>query len=198
MKMNKIVLASLLSVSLLGMSTAAFAMGEEPTSDASTTLKTTQDTKATFSITGGGLSLKSADSEMAFNPLTMEKLVAGTHSTNATQDFSAVVNDTVGGEAGWHLSATYTGMKGADGKTELGDTLSMGEDVKLNALTPTLVRHADATAVKPAMSKNKGDIPVDIDKSVITLDIPDVSKASAQTYEGHINWTLAPDTNKPA
>ena len=47
MKMNKIVLASLLSVSLLGASTSVFADKTDPV-----------DTKTSFEVTGGSLSFK--------------------------------------------------------------------------------------------------------------------------------------------
>ena len=191
MKMNKIVLASLLSVSLLGASTSVFA-AETPYTPVEA--KATVDTTTTFNVTGGSLSLNvPTGSALTFGEKSMLQLMSGDNKAKSTTDFDATVNDTLGDGKGWNLNATYTGMIGTD-KSDLGDTLTInGQNLTGDGQAATVFA-ASSSTVKDAMSNAKGDVNVHAAGYAIQLTVP-ADKAKVQGYKGTISWTASTSTN---
>lgn len=188
MKMNKIVLASLLSVSLLGASTSVFADKTDPV-----------DTKTSFEVTGGSLSFKPTTMELNFGKLSMLDFAQGEHTPHATTDFNATVTDTVGDGNGWKLDAKYSGMTGTKGNV-LGDTLHINGAELAAGGTATTVFSASSADVQKAMQKSSGVMNVNAvggDDGAIYLDI-NPNAAKVDSYNGTITWTASSDTNDAA
>ena len=189
MKMNKIVLASSLSVSLLGASTSVFADKTDSV-----------DTKTSFTVTGGSLKFTPTTTELNFGELSMLDLAQGKHTPHATTDFDATVTDTVGDGNGWKLNATYSGMKGTKTEMELGDKLNINGQTLLAGGSAATVFSASSADVQTAMQKSAGVMNVKAvggETGSIYLDIP-ANAAKVDTYTGKITWTASSDTNDAA
>jgi hypothetical protein len=189
MKMNKIVLASLLSVSLLGASTAVFA-------DTTTPGKTT----TSFEVTGGTLSLDTKTTTLDFGKKSMLDFAKGDQNIPAGGDFNAVVTDTVGDGNGWTLSATYTGMTGKNTSNTLGDKLHINGKTLEFGGDSTTVFSASPADVKTAMKNAAGAMNVSAaggKDGSISLEVP-AANAKVDTYEGTISWVASTDTNDAA
>ncbi|WP_099088404.1 hypothetical protein [Weissella cibaria] len=178
--MKKIILASLLSVSLLGASTAAFA-ADTNVNTADNTATTTGSVK----LSAGDLTLNDVTSSVSFGSLSMADVLAGkTTAVAAADGITAHVTDLSGSGKGWHLTANYSGMKSADAAAKpLGDTLTLGTTaLKADDQTIYSATGDDVTAAKgEAIAKTTA-------ASDVTLNVP--STATAGSYEGTINWKL--------
>lgn len=184
MKMNKIVLASLLSVSLLGMSTSAFALD-----NAADTGNKTANTTTNFEVTGGSLALSDATPSLDFGSVSVAKLLSDDQTLPAKTGFKATVTDTLGDvNSGWTLSAKYTPLHAGDAK--LGETLNIGKASLSVADKSTPIYAASADDVATALSKYQGVMTAASANTDITLALPKQG-AAAKSYEGGIAWTLA-------
>lgn len=177
--MKKIILASLLSVSLLGASTAAFADTNVNTAD------NTATTKGSVTLSAGDLTLNDVTSSVSFGSLSMADVLAGkTTAVAAADGITAHVTDLSGSGKGWHLTANYSGMKSTDDAAKpLGDKLTLGTTaLKADDQTIYSATGDDVTAAKgEAIAKTTA-------ASDVTLNVP--STATAGSYEGTINWKL--------
>ncbi|KIU21110.1 WxL domain-containing protein [Weissella cibaria] len=178
--MKKIILASLLSVSKLGASTAAFA-ADTNVNTADNTATTTGSVK----LSAGDLTLNDVTPSVSFGTLSMQDVLAGkTTAVAADKAVVAHVTDLTGSGTGWHMTANYSGMKSTDDAAKpLGDTLTLGTTA-LKAADQTIYSATgdDVTAAKgEAIAKTTA-------ASDVTLNVP--STATAGEYAGTINWKL--------
>ncbi|MFW6771077.1 hypothetical protein [Weissella cibaria] len=179
--MKKIILASLLSVSMLGASTAAFASGETNVN----TVDNTATTKGSVTLAPGNLTLDDVTSTVEFGSLSMQDVLAGKTTAVAAKDgITAHVTDLSGSGKGWHLMANYSGMSTSDADAKpLGDKLSLGTtelkagDQSIYSATPEQVAAAKGTAIEKTTAA-----------SDVTLNVP--STATTGSYTGTINWKL--------
>lgn len=179
MKMTKIVLASLLSFSLLGASTSVFADD------------TTANTATNFEVTGGSLTLSDATKSLDFGSVSVADLVAGNQTKTAATGFAATVSDTLGDASnGWQLTANYSPLTGADKKTTLGETLKIGNAYLKAGDTATPVYAATNADVATALKNDKGVMNVATAASDIALTVPQQG-TTAQKFTGNIAWTLS-------
>ncbi|MCS8561403.1 hypothetical protein [Weissella cibaria] len=178
--MKKIILASLLSVSMLGASTAAFAADTNVN-----TADNTATTKGTVNLVSGDLTLNDVTSSVSFGDLTMANVLAGNTTAVAAKDgITAHVTDLSGSGKGWHLTANYSGMKSTDAAAKpLGDTLTLGTTaLKADDQMIYSADGDDVTAAKGAAIE-KTTAAADV-----KLNVP--STATAGSYAGTINWKL--------
>lgn len=178
--MKKIILASLLSVSMLGASTAAFAADTNVN-----TADNTATTKGTVNLVSGDLTLNDVTSSVSFGDLTMANVLAGNTTAVAAKDgITAHVTDLSGSGKGWHLTANYSGMKSTDAAAKpLGDTLTLGTTaLKADDQMIYSADGDDVTAAKGAAIE-KTTAAADV-----KLNVP--STATAGSYPGTINWKL--------
>lgn len=178
--MKKIILASLLSVSMLGASTAAFAADTNVN-----TADNTATTKGTVNLVSGDLTLNDVTSSVSFGDLTMANVLAGNTTAVAAKDgITAHVTDLSGSGQGWHLTANYSGMKSTDAAAKpLGDTLTLGTTaLKADDQMIYSADGDDVTAAKGAAIE-KTTAAADV-----KLNVP--STATAGSYAGTINWKL--------
>lgn len=192
MKMNKIVLAS-----LLGASTSVFAANEGTTAPSTSNDTTT----ATFDITHGTKAVTSATQSIAFNDINIADLLtatAGSMPTASKNDVVVRVNDTTADNQGWSLNAEYSGMKAADQAAPvLGETLTIG-GVGLKAGENKEIVKADAADVmKKLNAEDKGNTDNKFDADTVSLSVP-ATNAAVKSYTGTIHWTLGSDTNSVA
>lgn len=181
--MKKIILASLLSVSMLGASTAAFAADTNVN-----TADNTATTKGTVNLVSGDLTLNDVTSSVSFGDLTMANVLAGNTTAVAAKDgITAHVTDLSGSGKGWHLTANYSGMKSTDAAAKpLGDTLTLGTTaLKADDQMIYSADGDDVTAAKGAAIE-KTTAAADV-----KLNVP--STATAGSYAGTINWKLVAD-----
>ena len=179
--MKKIILASLLSVSMLGASTAAFASGETNVN----TVDNTATTKGSVTLAPGNLTLDDVTSTVEFGSLSMQDVLAGKTTAVAAKDgITAHVTDLSGSGKGWHLMANYSGMKSTDAAAKpLGDTLTLGTTaLKADDQMIYSADGDDVTAAKGAAIE-KTTAAADV-----KLNVP--STATAGSYAGTINWKL--------
>lgn len=193
MKMNKIVLASLLSVSLLGTSTSVFATSTDATSTSNDT------TNATFEITHGTKSVTSATQNIKFDSINLADLMTaenGSKTTYSQNDVAVRVNDTTADNQGWTLKAEYSGMKAADQDSPaLGETLTIG-GVALKAKDNKDIVTADPADVMAKLTAEaQGNTDEKFTANTVSLNVPASPNAAVKSYTGTIHWTLAPDTN---
>lgn len=178
--MKKIILASLLSVSMLGASTAAFAADTNVN-----TADNTATTKGTVNLVSGDLTLNDVTSSVSFGDLTMANVLAGNTTAVAAKDgITSHVTDLSGSGKGWHLTANYSGMKSTDAAAKpLGDTLTLGTTaLKADDQMIYSADGDDVTAAKGAAIE-KTTAAADV-----KLNVP--STATAGSYAGTINWKL--------
>ena len=178
--MKKIILASLLSVSMLGASTAAFAADTNVN-----TADNTATTKGTVNLVSGDLTLNDVTSSVSFGDLTMANVLAGNTTAVAAKDgITAHVTDLSGSGKGWHLTANYSCMKSTDAAAKpLGDTLTLGTTaLKADDQMIYSADGDDVTAAKGAAIE-KTTAAADV-----KLNVP--STATAGSYAGTINWKL--------
>lgn len=178
--MKKIILASLLSVSMLGASTAAFAADTNVN-----TADNTATTKGTVNLVSGDLTLNDVTSSVSFGDLTMANVLAGNTTAVVAKDgITAHVTDLSGSGKGWHLTANYSGMKSTDAAAKpLGDTLTLGTTaLKADDQMIYSANGDDVTAAKGAAIE-KTTAAADV-----KLNVP--STATAGEYAGTINWKL--------
>ncbi|MCA1354994.1 hypothetical protein M2M32_02595 [Weissella cibaria] len=178
--MKKIILASLLSVSMLGASTAAFAADTNVN-----TADNTATTKGTVNLVSGDLTLNDVTSSVSFGDLAMANVLAGNTTAVAAKDgITAHVTDLSGSGKGWHLTANYSGMKSTDAAAKpLGDTLTLGTTaLKADDQMIYSADGDDVTAAKGAAIE-KTTAAADV-----KLNVP--STATAGSYAGTINWKL--------
>lgn len=173
--MKKIILASLLSVSMLGASTAAFA-------DTSTT---TGDVE----VTGGALKLTNKTTSLSFDDVSVQQLLAAESSvpTNAKTGLSEEVEDLTGSDKGWVLGANFAGLYARDDKTKTivsPATLSI-DGTSLAATGATQVYAATGVDVKKTTD---GKLTGKTDASKIVMNVPKTTQVGK--YSGDINWTL--------
>ncbi|MCU7538185.1 hypothetical protein [Weissella cibaria] len=166
--MKKIILASLLSVSLLGASTAAFA------DDKATT---TGDVE----VTGGALKLTKNTASLSFGDVTVQQLLGADSSVPTTATgtgLSEEVQDLTGSDKGWVLGANFAGLYArgdADKKIVSQATLSIDG-------TPLAATGADVKKTTDGKLTGKTDA------SKIVMNVPKTTQVGK--YSGDINWTL--------
>ena len=178
--MKKIILASLLSVSMLGASTAAFA-ADTNVNTADNTATTTGSVK----LSAGDLTLNDVTPSVSFGTLSMQDVLAGkTTAVAANKDVVAHVTDLTGSGTGWHLTANYSGMKSTDAAAKpLGDKLTLSttelksDDQPIYSASPEDVAAAKGAAIEKTTAA-----------ADVKLNVP--STATAGEYAGTINWKL--------
>ena len=175
--MKKIILASLLSVSLLGASTAAFA------DDKATT---TGDVE----VTGGALKLTKNTASLSFGDVTVQQLLGADSSVPTTATgtgLSEEVQDLTGSDKGWVLGANFAGLYArgdADKKIVSQATLSI-DGTPLAATGATQGYAATGADVKKTTD---GKLTGKTDASKIVMNVPKTTQVGK--YSGDINWTL--------
>ena len=185
--MKKLVLASLLSVSVLGATSAAFASNTADTTTATSNQisKTSAKTDASVSVTAGDLTLSNVTDKDAFTSVSAADLLSAkaagkTAVTVAGQDLSATVTDQTLSHAGWHLNANFSGFSTADGSKTLAGALKINGKTVGTADVP--VDSADGPKVDAATN---GVITGTYNSS---YDVP--TSAEVGDYTGTINWNL--------
>lgn len=185
--MKKLVLASLLSVSVLGATSAAFASNTADTTTATSNQisKTSAKTDASVSVTAGDLTLSNVTGKDAFTSVSATDLLSAkaagkTAVTVAGQDLSATVTDQTLSHAGWHLNANFSGFAKADGSNPLAGALTIND--KTVGTADVAVDSADGTKVDAAAN---GVITNTYSSS---YDVP--TNAEVGDYTGTINWNL--------
>ncbi|WP_373891596.1 hypothetical protein ACAW68_08560 [Weissella confusa] len=187
MKMNKIVLASLLSVSLLGASTSVFA---DSTNDVTTTNFTVEKGTLAFAKDPEDGTKNAITHDLTFKSASVADLLSTDYTDS--KPFSASVTDTTGNpDQGWTLTANYTPLKNVTGtKTSyLGETLTIGDkDLTANKGSNVVYSVDGAEDVKAFANPDlKGTITKNDDA---TLKIKAGTGAVAGTYSGKIDWVL--------
>lgn len=185
--MKKLVLASLLSVSVLGATSAAFASNTADTTTATSNQisKTSAKTDASVSVTAGDLTLSNVTDKDAFTSVSATDLLSAkaagkTAVTVDGQALSATVTDQTLSHAGWHLNANFSGFAKADGSNPLAGVLTINNQPVGTADVP--VDSADGPKVDAATN----GVITDTYKS--SYDVP--TSAEVGDYTGTINWNL--------
>ncbi|TVV32380.1 WxL domain-containing protein [Weissella cibaria] len=184
--MKKLVLASLLSVSVLSATSAVFASGTTDTTAASNQIsKTSAKTDASVSVKNGDLTLSNVSANDAFGEVKASDLLSAKAAGKMTvtvdgQDLSATVTDQTLSHAGWHLNANFSGFSTADGSKTLAGALKINGKTVGTADVP--VDSADGPKVDAATN---GVITGTYNSS---YDVP--TSAEVGDYTGTINWNL--------
>ncbi|TGE74428.1 hypothetical protein [Weissella confusa] len=180
MKMNKIVLASLLSVSLLGASTSVFADDTANTSTSFTVgngeLKFAKDAKNNALVT----------SSLTFKGATVADLLNKEYTDQ--QPFTATVNDTTGNsKQGWTMTATYVPLHNGD--ETLGETLTIGSVALKEGSLSGVAYQATPEENADALKNHQGNKSVGSETDA-KLEIPSGTASVSGEYVGSIAWTL--------
>ncbi|MCT8398800.1 hypothetical protein D0509_09825 [Weissella cibaria] len=183
--MKKLVLASLLSVSVLGATSAAFASNTADTTTATSNQisKTSAKTDASVSVTAGDLTLSNVTDKDAFTSVSAADLLSAKAAGKTTvtlpgQDLSATVTDQTLSHDGWHLNANFSGF--SEGSKTLAGALTIND--KTVGTADVAVDSADGTKVDAATN---GVITGTYKSS---YDVP--TNAEVGDYTGTINWNL--------
>lgn len=191
--MKKLVLASLLSVSVLSATSAAFASNTADTTTATSNQisKTSAKTDASVSVKNGDLTLSNVSANDAFGEVKASDLLSAKAAGKMTvtvdgQDLSATVTDQTLSHAGWHLNANFSGFSTADGSKTLAGALTINN--KTVGTTDVDVDSADGPKVDAATN---GVITGTYKSS---YDVP--TSAEVGDYTGTINWNLVAGPTK--
>ncbi|MGL5688913.1 MAG: WxL domain-containing protein [Weissella cibaria] len=185
--MKKLVLASLLSVSVLGATSAAFASNTADTTTPSVASNqltpTSAKTDASVSVKNGDLTLSNVSANDAFGEVKASALLSAKAAGKNTvtlpgQDLSATVTDQTLSHDGWHLNANFSGF--SDGSKTLAGALTIND--KTVGTADVAVDSADGTKVDAAAN---GVITNTYSSS---YDVP--TNAEVGDYTGTINWNL--------
>ncbi|WP_195318105.1 hypothetical protein [Weissella cibaria] len=187
--MKKLVLASLLSVSVLGATSAVFADTPADTTTPSVASNqltpTSAKTDASVSVKNGDLTLSNVSSKDAFGQVKASALLAAKADnknfvTLTGQDLSATATDQTLSHNGWILNASFTGFALADGSQPLAGVLKINNQTV--GTTDVKIDSADGTKVDAAAN---GVITNTYSSS---YDVP--TNAEVGDYTGTINWNL--------
>jgi hypothetical protein len=187
--MKKLVLASLLSVSVLGATSAVFA--DTPADTTATPAvsnqisKTSAKTDASVSVTAGDLTLSNVTDKDAFTSVSAADLLSAKAAgksvvTVAGQNLSATATDQTLSHKGWVLNANFSGFATADGSKTLAGALTINSKTVGDA--DVAVDSADGTKVDAA----ENGVLTGTYKS--SYDVP--TNAEVGDYTGTINWNL--------
>lgn len=187
--MKKLVLASLLSVSVLGATSAVFADTPEDTTAtpavSNQISKTSAKTDASVSVKNGDLTLSNVSANDAFGEVKASDLLSAKAAGKTTvtidgQDLSATVTDQTLSHNGWHLNANFSGFSTADGSKTLAGALTINNQPVGTADVPV------DSANGPKVDAATNGVITDTYKS--SYDVP--TNAEVGDYTGTINWNL--------